>query len=130
MSATKGLSARKGATGESAHAVFLIYIQDDGKVRRNFVEAKHTLEVFKMLCIGKDQPYEALCQLFDDQTHDGSDMAHYYDLVAKSVDAISEAFQEKEIIKLATGRGALLPVVSEQITNPTDFTLVTWFVIS
>ena len=57
-------------------------------------------------------------------------MAHYYDLVAKSVDAISEAFQEKEIIKLATGRGALLPIVSEQITNPTDFTLVTWLVIS
>jgi SNF2 family DNA or RNA helicase len=109
---------------------FLIYIQDDGKVRRNFVEAKHTLEIFKMLCIDKDEPYEALCQLFDDQTSDGSDMTHYYDLVAKSVDAISEAFQEKEIIKLATGRGALLPVVSEQITNPTDFTLVTWLVIS
>ena len=109
---------------------FLIYIQDDGKVRRNFVEAKHTLEIFKTLCVGKDQPYEALCQLFDDQTGDGNDMAHYYDLVAKSVDAISEAFQEKEIIKLATGRGALLPIVSEQITNPTDFTLVTWLVIS
>lgn len=109
---------------------FLIYIQDDGKVKHNFVEAKHTLEIFKTVCMGKNQPYEALCQLFDDQTHDGNDMAHYYDLVAKSVEAISEAFQEKEIIKLATGRGALLPIVSQQITNPTDFMLVTWLVIS
>lgn len=109
---------------------FLFYIQEDGTVKHNFIEAKHTLEIFKNLCVNKDEPYEALCQLFDDQTDDGNHMAHYYDLVAKSVDAISEAFQEKEIIKLATGRGALLPIVSEQITKPTDFTLVTWLVIS
>ena len=109
---------------------FLIYIQDNGQVRHNFAEAKYTLEIFKALCVGKDQSYEALCQLFDEQTNDGHDMTIYYDLVAKSVVEIREALQKKEIIKLATGRGALLPIDSEQIKDPTDFTLVTWLVIS
>ena len=107
---------------------FLIYIQDDGKIRRNFVEAKHTLEIFKTLCVGKDQPYEALCQLFDDQTNDGNDMAYYYDLVAKSVVSIGKAFQEKVIENLNNDWG-LIPIVTEQIKNTDDFTLVTWLVI-
>lgn len=108
---------------------FLIYIQDNGEVKYNFAEAKHTLEVFKALCLGKDQPNEALCQLFDEQTDEGGNMAHYYDLIVKSVAAISNAVQEKEIIKLTTRRGALLPEASQQITAPSDFTLITWLVI-
>jgi hypothetical protein len=109
---------------------FLVYIQDDGKVKYNFAEAKHTLEIFKAICIGKDQSYEALCQLFDNKTQDGSDMTHYYALVEKSVKAIGEAFQQKEIVKIATSRGAKISELSQQITNPTDFTLITWLVIS
>ena len=92
--------------------------------------AINTLEIFKAICIGKNQPYEALCQLFDDKTQDGRDMTHYYALVEKSVKAIGEAFQQKEIVKMAASRGAKISDLSQQITNPTDFTLITWLVIS
>ena len=108
---------------------FLIYIQDNGTVKHNFAEAKHTLEIFKALCMDKDQPYENLCALFDEQTNDGMNMAQYYALIEKAVQAISEAYTEKEITKLASGRGALLPDLAQQISKPTDFTLITWLVI-
>lgn len=108
---------------------FLIYIQDDGSVKHNFAEAKHTLEIFKNLCVGKDEPYDALCQLFDEQTNDGKDMKDYYELVEKAVKAIGGAFKQKEIAKVTAGRGARISDVSQQITNPTDFALVTWLVI-
>jgi hypothetical protein len=45
------------------------------------------------------------------------------------VQAISEAFQQKEIAKIATSRGGKISELSQQITNPTDFTLITWLVI-
>ena len=66
--------------------------------------------------------------LFDDQTNDGNDMAYYYDLVAKSVVSIGKAFQEKVIENLNNDWG-LIPIVTEQIKNTDDFTLVTWLVI-
>ncbi len=109
---------------------FLIYIQDDGFVKYNFSEAKQTLEVFKALCLGEDQPYEELCKLFDEKTNDGREMNDYYRLVEKAVQAISEAFQQKEIAKISSSRGAKISELSQQITNPTDFTLITWLVIN
>lgn len=108
---------------------FLCYIQDNGQINYNFTQAKQSLEIFKSLCFDKDQPYEALCQLFDEKTDDGTNMKDYYNLVDKTVAAIKEAFEEKELIKLSTGRGGLLATLSQQITKPTDFTLVTWLII-
>ena len=56
-------------------------------------------------------------------------MKDYYELVEKAVKAIGGAFKQKEIAKVTTGRGARISDVSQQITNPTDFALVTWLVI-
>jgi hypothetical protein len=61
---------------------------------------------------------------------DGHNMTRIYDLVAKSVDAISTALREKEIIKLASGPRRYCPSVQSKSQDPTDFTLVTWLVIT
>lgn len=108
---------------------FLVYIQDNGTVKYNFAEAKSTLEIFKNLCIHQTEPYSALCQLFDEQTHNGQEMKGYYALIEKAVEAIANTVKQKEITNLKCRRDWKIPKITQQITKPTDFTLVTWLII-
>ena len=67
-----------GAGSETVNPLqpyFLVYIRDDGQVRYNFTAPKQTLELFRLLCQGKTEPYSALCQLFNAETQHGADMS-------------------------------------------------------
>lgn len=108
---------------------FLVYVRDDGIVRYTFTQAKQILEMFRLLCSGKTVPYEALCRLFDEQTNNGSNMSHYNELLKKSVDAIVSTFKKKTLHHLLSGRNAILPDKQSQVSETTDFELITWLVI-
>ncbi|HHT9106919.1 MAG TPA: hypothetical protein ACFYD7_13765 [Candidatus Wujingus californicus] len=73
--------------------------------------------------------YEALCRLFDEQTNNGSNMSHYNKLLKKSVGAVVSTFKKKTIHHLLSGRNAILPDQQSQVTEITDFELITWLVI-
>jgi len=70
--------------------------------------------------------YEALCRLFDEQTNNGSNMSHYNELLKKSVDAI---VRKRVMHHLLSGRSAILPDQQSQVSETTDFELITWLVI-
>ena len=53
---------------------FIVYVRDDKVVRYTFAQPKQILEIFRVLCAGKTVPYEAICNLFDQETCNGSDM--------------------------------------------------------
>ena len=108
---------------------YLVYIQDDGVVRYNFTSPKQILEIFRDLCSGKDAPYENLCRLFNEQTKNGEDMTVYNVLLKKALTAIEGSFRKRTASKLLEGRGAVLPGLDQQVTEQTDFDLITWLVI-
>jgi hypothetical protein len=108
---------------------FLVYIRDDGTVRFNFTQAKKSLTLFQKLCAGRTEPYQALCDLFDQETSHGHDMKLYNDLLAKAVVAITSAFKKRMAAGLLAGRNATLPGIKEQARDIDDFELITWLVI-
>jgi len=108
---------------------FLVYIRDDGEVRYNFTAPKQILEIFRAVCQGKGQPYSRLCELFDEQTHNGEDMSHYSSLLEKAVSAIATQFIRKSTGNLFAGRGGKLTDASKQIKHTSDFELITWLII-
>jgi len=108
---------------------FLVYIQNDGTARLNFTHPKQILEVMRDLCSGKTSVYEDLCRLFDEQTKNGEDMTAYNELLKKTVTAIESTFRKRTASKLLVGRDAVLPAIQEQVTEQTDFDLITWLVI-
>ena len=73
--------------------------------------------------------YEALCRLFDEQTNNGNNMKHYNELLKNTVDAIVNTFKKKTIHHLLSGRNAILPDQQSQVSETTDFELITWLVI-
>ncbi|GAP16133.1 superfamily II DNA/RNA helicase, SNF2 family [Longilinea arvoryzae] len=121
--------AKHGATVNPLQPYFLVYVRKDGVVRYNFTHPKQILTIFRELCDGKTSAYEDLCQCFNEQTHNGSEMQVYNDLLQKGLDEISKAYRKRAIGALTAGRGGVLPSENEQVNSQTEFELVTWLII-
>ena len=109
---------------------FLCYIRDDGTVRFTFRQAKQTLSLFQALASGIDKPIDVLEDAFDARTQQGTDMAHYEELLAKALRSIARTFVNVQLKGLGQQRDAVLAKGSEQPTNAGDFELVTWLVLT
>jgi len=109
---------------------YLLYIRDDGTVRFAFTQAKNALSMFQKLSVGKDKPYQALCELFDQETEGGAKMDKYSNLLAKTINAIVRTFQKRTAAGLQSGRNFVIPDKTEQATESADFELITWLVIT
>lgn len=108
---------------------FLVYIYEDGSKTYNYTSAKSILEVYRLLCSGEKAPYDKLCDLFNTETNNGSDMTKYTDLLDKSVAEIMSSFKKRSAMKLTTSRNAVLIKKDKQASNVSDFELVTWLII-
>jgi len=111
-------------------AYFLVYIRNDGTVRFNYTHAKQILEIMRMLCQGVNKPYEQLCEIFNDETKQGSDMGKYNVLLQKAIREISEVFGRRAFSKHKTGRDGILIPKEKQASKVDDFELITWLVIN
>jgi len=127
------LSQKNGSDDNEAvnplNPYFLIYIRDDGTVRYNYTNAKQILEIYRLLCQNQKQPYEKLCDLFNQETDNGMKMNKYTDLLRKATKEIAHIFKKKENAKLTSDRGAMLIPLAQQINEMDDFELVTWLIV-
>lgn len=108
---------------------FLVYIFEDGTVRFNYTNAKQILEIFRLLCQGARNPYEILCDLFNDETDNGNQMDKYAALLQKAVTAITHVFKKRGQQKLLTDRSALIVPKEKQIQDLDSFELITWLIV-
>lgn len=127
------LSQKNGSDDNEAvnplNPYFLVYIRDDGTVRYNYTNAKQILEIFRLLCQNQKQPYEKLCDLFDQETNNGMKMDKYSDLLSKAAKEIAHIFKKKGNANLTSDRGAVLIPLANQINEMDDFELVTWLIV-
>ncbi|MDB9339641.1 helicase-related protein [Nodularia spumigena CS-336/02] len=109
---------------------FLVYVRDDGNVRYTFAQPKQILEIYRLLCAGKTQPYNDLCQLFNQRTNNGSSMSNESDLLDKAVHSITRTFTKRVSKNLfKSGKEGIMPLKEQQVTKTTDFELITWLII-
>ncbi|MDZ4819817.1 MAG: helicase-related protein [Planctomycetota bacterium] len=108
---------------------FLTYIWNDGTVRYTFAQPKQILEVFRLLSVNQTAAIEALCDTFDLETKNGSDMTRYSELLAKATASIESTFRRRAVTNLLSGRSGLLSDTSKQARSTSEFDLITWLVI-
>ena len=108
---------------------FLVYIREDGEVRFTFAQPKQILEMYRLLCAGVKKPYDELCNLFDEQTDNGTNMTQYNELLQKAVNSLTHTYRKRAVSNLLSGRGGTLVKPEKQVRNVTDFELITWLVI-
>ena len=111
------------------HPYFLVYIREDGTVRFNYTNAKQILEIYRLMCQGRTAPYELLCDIFNQETNNGSSMEKYTHLMSLSVSEISKVFKKRANQKLTSERGAVLIPNQNLVGETASFELVTWLII-
>ena len=62
-------------SGSPARCIFyLVYVQNDGRIRYGCANARQVLEAFEMVAIGQDKPIRRLCDQFNSHTENGRNM--------------------------------------------------------
>ncbi|MBN1290263.1 MAG: ATP-dependent helicase [Candidatus Latescibacteria bacterium] len=108
---------------------FLVYIRNDGTVRYNYTNAKQILEIYRLLCQGRTEPYQKLCELFNAETGNGKNMDKYATLLKKAVSEIVRVFKKRGIHKLLSDRSALIIPKEKQLSEVDNFELLTWLIV-
>jgi superfamily II DNA or RNA helicase len=109
------------------HPYFLVYIREDGTVRYRYTHVKQILELYRLLCLEREQAFDELCQIFDDETDDGKDMTIYNELIKKTLNDIRSSLSKKVGQQLQSSRDALIPKNSKN--EEVEYELITWLVI-
>ena len=125
----EGEDSDEGEKLNPIHPYYLVHISDDGEVSIGFTNPKRILERFSALCVGKTNHDQDLCNWFNEETDNGSDTTIYEMLLDAALNSIREAYNRKVNDQLDASADALLPTADSQITEKTEFELVTWLVI-
>lgn len=109
------------------HPFYMVYIGIDGEVICDYLNPKKMLDDIRLLCRGKNEPIQDLCQQFNEETDDGRDMVEMSELLSEAIESIINSKEESDIDSLfsAGGTSALMSSVS----GLDDFELICFLVI-
>jgi superfamily II DNA or RNA helicase len=108
---------------------YLVHVRDDGSVRLGFGQPKPILEAYRALCLGHNEPFEALCTAFDHETDYGQKMEQYDTLIHAAVASIGETSATRTLAALTGQRGARVPDQVAQARASLDYDLITWLIV-
>jgi len=108
---------------------FLVYVRNDGTVRFNFTHPKQILDIYRLLCAGKTEPIQELCDLFNHETNNGTNMNQYTALILESIKAITNTFKRKNLGMLTGSRNATIVPQEKQVDGANKFELITWLIL-
>lgn len=108
---------------------YLVYVTDDGAVRFAFGQPKPILEAWRALSLGRTEPFEVLCNAFDDETEQGEKLERYDALIAAAVASIGQTAASRALAALTSGRGAKVPDEAVQARAGSEYDLITWLII-
>jgi SNF2 family DNA or RNA helicase len=109
------------------HPYYIVFLNTDGEMMFNHVDAKKTLDIFRLVCKGQTEPFEDLAKAFANETNDFRKMDLYSNLLQKSITSILKTEEEKDVQSLFRVGGT--SVLSTHIKGIEDFKLISFLVI-
>ena len=109
------------------HPFYMVYIGNDGEVLCDYLNPKKLLDDIRLLCKGRSQPIKPLCEMFNQETDDGRNMAEMSELLSMAIDSIIDTKAESDIDSLFSpgGTSALI----SDINGLDDFELICFLVV-
>lgn len=109
------------------HPFYMVYIGQDGSTVCDYLSPKELLDRLRLLCKGKTEPDQSLCQQFNQATDEGKNMSAYSELLSEAIRSILDAKEESDIDSLFKmgGTTALL----SSISGLDDFELICFLVV-
>jgi hypothetical protein len=104
-----------------------VYVSNDGQIIADHTEVKRLLDLIRASCKGKNEPLQAVCRLFNEQTDDGRNMARQSQLLSDAIRSMIEVKEEKDVDSLFSG-GRTTALV-DAIAGLDDFELIAFLVV-
>ena len=121
----------KGVTVQYPHSNMLRKIVPVLIRRRQIIcdhlSPKEMLDKMRLICKGKTQPNDSLCQIFNKETRNGRKMTAYSDLLSQAITSIIDVKEESEIDSFLGGK--TISFLDNVITGLDDFELICFLVI-
>ena len=119
-------------TASPIHPYYAVYIHATGDIRYGCANARQVMEAFEASAVGKTEPLQKLCDRFDRETRNGTNMARYDKLLNTVIAHIRKTHQATQVHSLAAGapRDAKLVPASKSPKQADSFELVSWLVIA
>lgn len=107
---------------------YLVYVSDEEQVVYSFTQAKHMLDLLKKFStLQNENSLDEANDLFNQNTKNNTDMAHYQTLLKVAVEDIAGKSEEKGAASLFSRGGTTLTSSSTQKVN--DFEVVSYVVV-
>lgn len=106
---------------------YLVYVGDDGSVRRNFTHVRPILDALKRLSLGRGRPDRAAVARFNEATNHGWEMARYREQLARAVTAITGKAEEQGVASLFQPGGTVIS--RDTFQGIDDFEVVAYLIV-
>lgn len=98
-------------------------------MRYHFGQPQQILEMYRKLCNGRQKPYEALTELFNQQTDQGQNLGPYQNLLQDATADIQKRMHRNTMKNLFADRNAEISLDLESEEPQSDYELITWLII-
>jgi hypothetical protein len=111
------------------HPYYMIYIQDGGEIKYNYLQAKHVLDIFKKICNGNNSVNQDLVEIFNQETNEARDMSHYSELLKECISHIIGQKQEHGLSEIFGKVGRTSIASDSNLKGLDDFELISFLII-
>lgn len=111
----------------SLHPYYLIYINSDGSIKFAHTNSKKILDIYRALCSGEKDIWNSLCDDFNKETKEGSQMSKYTELLEKVIESIVGITEEKGLESLFRLGGTR--ILDNTIRGLDDFELISFLIV-
>lgn len=109
------------------HPYYLIYIDENGELVHNHLDAKDVLDKMRYTCKGRKEPIPAVYKIFNEETDDGLNMSQYNKLLGDSINSIIEVKEVSDLMYLFKKGSDILK--QQKIKGLDDFELLAFIVV-
>ncbi|MGD9929588.1 MAG: helicase-related protein [Mangrovibacterium sp.] len=109
------------------HPYYLVYLNNDGELINNHVDAKKILDKFRILCKGKKEPLNQLCEELSAETGDYRNMDKYSALLRRSISSVLQTEEERDVLSLFKAGGTT--ALQNNIKGIEDFKLISFIIV-
>ncbi len=107
--------------------VYLVHVSDGGGVLLPYTQAKHALDRFKRLCVGRELPDAVAVARYGKQTRQGADMRHAQSLLAAAVSSVVGKSAERAVASLFDPDGT--HALKGEFAGMNDFEVLAYLVV-
>ncbi len=110
------------------HPYYILYVDNEGKLVFNHLDSKKSLDAMRLLCKGRTEAVQDLCDKISIKTDDYHNMDDYSELLQTAIETILNVEKEKTVKSLFNRGGTL--AVDGTFKGIEDFELISFLIIS